>query len=114
MQAAKKAARFFPLQQRSPSHSTHSFLEGHPNPSSSRPPDPAGNTACRRAKALGLASALSASKVVTMANAEGDFSGPLRNVVTEGGTLEEFLELARAKGVTAVVPEAGKAVDVWP
>ena len=68
----------------------------------------------RRARALDLAAALSASKVVTMANAEGDFSGPLGNVVTEGGTLEDFLELARAKGVTVVVPEPAKAVDVWP
>ena len=68
----------------------------------------------RRARALDLAAALSASKVVTMANAEGDFSGPLGNVVTEGGTLEEFLELARARGVTVVVPEPAKAVDVWP
>lgn len=49
-----------------------------------------------------------------MANAEGDFSGPLGNVVTEGGTLEEFLELARVRGVTVVVPEPAKAVDVWP
>eukprot|EP00752_Nemacystus_decipiens_P005518 g4992.t1 len=61
------------------------------------------------ARALDLAAALSASKVVTMANAEADFSGPLGNVVTEGGTLEDFLELAREKGVTAVTPEPAKA-----
>lgn len=49
-----------------------------------------------------------------MANADGDFSGPLGNVVTEGSSLEEFLELARGRGVNVVVPEPAKAVSVWP
>lgn len=77
-------------------------------------PTPTPDIAHRRAKALDLASALSASKVVTMANADADFSGPLGNVVTETGTLEDFLEMAKAKDVTVVVPKPAKSFSVWP
>ncbi len=49
-----------------------------------------------------------------MANGEGDFSGPLGNVITKAGTLEDFHKLARAKGVAVVAPEPAKTVAVWP
>lgn len=49
-----------------------------------------------------------------MANADMDFSGPLAKVITEGSTLEEFLELARAKGTAVMIPEVGQPLSVWP
>ncbi|CAM9432102.1 unnamed protein product [Ectocarpus sp. 6 AP-2014] len=69
---------------------------------------------CGGAKALDLASTLSASKLVTMANAQVDFSGPLAKVVVEEGTLEGFLEMAKRTEVEVVVPQPAKTASVWP
>lgn len=79
----------------------------------SMPTPPPHPTQCRE-KALQLMSALKASKLVTMANANGDFSGPLGNVVSAGEPLEVFLGLAKSENFAVVVPEVGKPVSVWP
>lgn len=68
----------------------------------------------RSGKALELASTLKASKLVPMPNAEVDFSGPLGQVVTEGNTQDEFLQLARSEEVEVVLVKAAEEVDVWP
>lgn len=67
-----------------------------------------------REKVFKLASALKASIIVPMPNAEADFEGPLGNVVTEANTEEEFLELARREGVKVVMVKAAEGIDVWP
>eukprot|EP00904_Undaria_pinnatifida_P000822 jgi/Undpi1/10740/HiC_scaffold_29.g13188.m1 len=69
---------------------------------------------CGGAKALDLASTLKASKLVTMANGDADFSGPLKGIVTAGNTLQEFLDMAAGAGAEVVVPEVAKAISVWP
>ena len=68
----------------------------------------------RSGKALELASTLKASKLVPMPNAEIDFSGPLGQVVTEGNTLDEFLQLASNEDVEVVLVKATEGVDIWP
>ncbi|CAN0577387.1 unnamed protein product [Laminaria digitata] len=49
-----------------------------------------------------------------MANGDGDFSGPVKNVVRAGNTLQDFLDLARDAGRDVVVPEPAKTINVWP
>ncbi|CAN0590943.1 unnamed protein product [Laminaria digitata] len=49
-----------------------------------------------------------------MANGDGDFSGPVKNAVSAGNTLQEFLDLARDAGRDVVVPEPAKPINVWP
>lgn len=78
------------------------------------PDDPQSFLLHGRAKSLDLALTLGASKVVVMANGEGDFSGPLGNVVSKRGTLEEFEDMTRSNGIELVVPTAGEPVAVWP
>lgn len=66
------------------------------------------------ARALELASTLKASKLVSMANGDGDFTGPVKNAISQGNTLQEFLDLARDAGRDVVVPEPGRPINVWP
>lgn len=68
----------------------------------------------RSARALELASTLQASKLVNMSNGDGEFSGPLKNAISQGNTLQEFLDLARDAGRDVVVPEPAKLISVWP
>ena len=67
-----------------------------------------------RSKALDLASLLKSSKVVTMPNAEGDFTGPFGNVVTRGSELRDFLHLARVKKIDVIDPVPAVPLSVWP
>lgn len=67
-----------------------------------------------RPRAIELAAALKASKLVPMPNGEGDFGGLFGNVIAKGSSLEEFLQLAEAESLAVMIAKPAEALSVWP